>query len=166
MSDDTFPDVVSALGYDHSKEWQNWATVEVWIGGSKQQPVNFGDTRGRNLSDAVFGMLSGTCPPTEKNQCTDDTWKEFWTNGVTKAWPNWKVEQWAARVRTESASWATGGIRTVMAQIAADTLRAYVSVANTLNCYEVTGPFAGIYCNVPQFVRVSYLSFCTNDYRD
>ncbi|KAJ4339862.1 hypothetical protein N0V95_007657 [Ascochyta clinopodiicola] len=161
----TSPETVKALGYDPSRDYHGWATVEVWTGGSSSAPVNFGDTRGSALSDKVFKLLDAACPADTSSSgrkcCKDSDWKIFGTNALIKGDPSWKVVLRKARVKTQAACWESKGIRIVMARIVADTLRAYTRVSRHRNCYEVPGVAGGYYCNVPQFVRVNLPS--TND---
>ncbi|KAH6638827.1 hypothetical protein C7974DRAFT_421492 [Boeremia exigua] len=155
---------VSTLGYDPSYDYHGWATVEIWTGGSQRRPVNYGDTRGANLSDAIFNQLNKVCPPSLRNSgagiCPGSPyhphgWRYFATNALIKGDPWWQVEPRTAWVRVENGQFANEGIRTVMLQLAADTLRAYTLESNGYNCYGVPGRYTGVYCNVPQLVRIN-----------
>lgn len=128
--------------------------------------MNFGDTRGANLSDRVFDILNAKCPPsilsTGAGCCCDkepNLWGSWFTNALVEGDPTWRVELREVWVRPMSACWASEGIRIVLMQLAADTLRAFARKDFGYNCYDVpaaTNPaWAGIYCNMPELVRVS-----------
>ncbi|KAF9691435.1 hypothetical protein EKO04_010920 [Ascochyta lentis] len=155
----TSADTVKALGLDPSRAYQNWATVEVWTGGHSRGRVNFGDMRNSALSDKVFELLDKGCPARKTASgagcCQDKEWSSFATNALIKGDPAWTVGLRRARVKTEAACWDNEGIRVLLAQIVADTLRAYTRRAKHHNCYDIPGDSAGTYCNVPRFVRVN-----------
>lgn len=132
--------------------------------------MNFGDARGANLSDPVFKILNEKCPQpnrfsTGAGCCGRDEdnrlWGTFWTNALIEGDPKWSVARRKVWVRPVSACWATEGIRIVLMQLAADTLRAYARKDMGYNCYDVPEVkkknWDGIYCNMPELVRVSLL---------
>ncbi|KAF3037704.1 hypothetical protein E8E11_001002 [Didymella keratinophila] len=175
--DYSFNDVVTTLGWDPSLSWQRGSTVEVWTGGHGRQPVNFGDARGANLSDPVFKILNEKCPQTNRYStgagcCSADNddrlWGTFWTNVLIEGDPKWTVSRRKVWVRPVSACWATEGIRIVLMQLAADTLRAYARRDNGYNCYDVpevkNKNWDGIYCNMPELVRVNLQTSQVGDY--
>jgi hypothetical protein len=143
--------------------------VEIWTGGHGRQPVNFGDARGTNLSDPAFNILNEKCPQSNRYStgagcCVADNddglWGTLWTNVLIEGDPKWTVsrQKW---VRPVQACWATEGIRIVLMQLAADTLRAYARKDNGYKSYDVpevkNKNWDGIYCNMPELVRVSLL---------
>lgn len=160
---DLFTNAITARGYDPSLKWQEGSTVQIWTGGHSRQPVNFGDTRGANLSDKVFAILNDKCPPSKLSTgagcCGGNEdhrlWGSFHTNALVEDDPAWRVDLREAWVRPVEACWASEGIRVVLMQLAADTLRAYTRYSLKYNCYDVPGEWDGIYCNVPELVRVS-----------
>lgn len=169
-TDSTLSNVVNTRGWDPSWSWQGRATAEVWTGGHSRQPVNFGDARGANLSDPVFKILDEKCIshwdlPTGAGCCglgvNDRLWGSFWTNAVIEGDPKWTVARREVWVRPVQACWASEAIRTVLMQLAADTLRAYARRDFGFNCYDVPDVknkgWDGIYCNMPEIVRVSLL---------
>jgi hypothetical protein len=166
---DTSNDTVTALGYDPSTEWQGGSTVEIWTGGRGRKPVNFGDARGANLSDRIFDILNEKCGPsglsTGAGCCGNDEkhplWGSYFTNALIEGDPKWTVDLREVKVRPVKACWASEGIRIVLMQLAADTMRAYARRDLGYNCYDVPAVknpnWDGIYCNMPELVRVSVL---------
>ncbi|KAJ4986534.1 hypothetical protein SVAN01_07970 [Stagonosporopsis vannaccii] len=148
-------------GDDPSKWWQRWGAVEIWTGGSSRKPVNYGDTRGANLSDIVFALLDASCPPSTNPSgagcCPGSSkdWQTFYTNALINDDPLWEVDLRQARVRIEGGCFHSEGIRIVLMQLAADALRAFTVKDKGYNCYDTLGRWAGTYCNVPQLVRVN-----------
>nr|GFD51307.1 hypothetical protein [Tanacetum cinerariifolium] len=112
-----------------------------------RKPVNFGDTRGANLSDHIFSILNEKCPPSDLSTgagcCGGDgeerLWGSFYTNALVEGDPAWRVDLREAWIRPVEACWASEGIRVVLMQLAADTLRAYTRYSKKYNCYDVPG---------------------------
>lgn len=166
-ADSSLDDIVSTKGWDPSLSWQGGSTVEIWTGGHGRRPVNFGDARGANLSDPVIDILNEKCGPsglpTGAGCCGGDEknrlWGSFLTNALIEGDPMWTVARREVWVRPVHACWATEGIRTVLMQLAADTLRAYARQNLGYNCYDVpeveNKAWDGVYCNMPELVRVS-----------
>ncbi|KAH6644255.1 hypothetical protein C7974DRAFT_407949 [Boeremia exigua] len=146
----TSDDDISALGYDPSTEWQGWATVEVWTGGSHRQPVNVGNVVGHELHNVVTDTMGRVCGSPYGKYCGSIQWQAFKTPYLQT--PPAGIAGAVTWFRTTEAKWANDKIREIMLNIVGRVLYAYTSTPLGTNCYEVPGQ--GRYCNVPQFVRV------------
>lgn len=140
----------------------------IWTGGHGHRPVNFGDACGATLSDPVFEILNDKCGPSglftgagcccggdENNRLRGS----FLTNALIEGDPKWIVARRRVWARPVHACWTTEGIRTVLMQLATDTLRAYARQSLGYNCYDFpevkNKDWDGVYCNMPELVRVS-----------
>lgn len=126
------------------------ATVEVWTGGSKRQPVNVGNVIGHVLHVAIYDTLNRVCGSPYGKYCENTGWQSFDTHYLER--PPAGIKSGVTWFRTTSAQWANDDVRRIMINIVARTLAAYTLQPLGTNCYEVPGQ--GRYCNVPQFVRV------------
>ncbi|KAJ8110314.1 hypothetical protein OPT61_g6819 [Boeremia exigua] len=141
---------VSALGYDPSTQWQEWAAIEVWTGGSLRKPVNVGTVVGHELHTLVSETLNRICDSPFGKYCDNTSWQSLHTKYLKT--PPAGVEETTTYFRTTSAQWANDRIRGIMINIVGRVLYAYTSQPLGTNCYEVPGQ--GRFCNVPRFVRV------------
>ncbi|UPX10498.1 uncharacterized protein EKO05_0001156 [Ascochyta rabiei] len=82
LTDGTSNDTITALGYDPSYDYQGWASVEVWTGGSSRKPVNVGELTGSALYHTVYNILGKACPPMNNprgNYSSNKNWSGFCT---------------------------------------------------------------------------------------
>ena len=153
-ADITSSHTVSALGYDPSNDWQKWATVEVWTGGSRRQPVNVGNVIGHELHQLIARMLDGACPFKTiqyRGYCDNWNWQNFGTKYLKT--PPAGIDTAAVFFRVNGGQYATEEIRVTLLNIVGRVLFAYTTQPLGTNCYEIPGQ--GKFCNIPQFVRVS-----------
>lgn len=153
-ADDTSNDTASTLGYDPSYAHQGWATVAVWTGGSGRKPVNVGNVIDHELHTKVSRTLETSCPSKQTTHgmyCDNLKWQDFQTHYLET--PPAGVKETVTWFRTTAAQWATEEIRIIMLNIIGRMLYAYTTQDKGTNCYEVPGQ--GIFCNIPQFIRVS-----------
>jgi hypothetical protein len=116
--------------------------------------VNFGDLRGQELYDKVVEKLQKLCPYSSTRVCSrkydSRDWLDFETytpdsHGNHKAKKAW--------VRIENGVYGSKEALQMMIELAALTLKAYVSQDDGYNCWKASDGHA--YCNVPRTVLVS-----------
>lgn len=119
--------------------------------------MNWGDLRGDELYKTVFEALLSSCPYSDSLRCNlnmeDLTmpWQYFQTRTAESP-----TDPVSVSVRIARGNFQNREKLEVMLELAALTLKAFVSQDEGFNCYEASGH---VYCQVPRDVRVSSHSF-------
>ncbi|KAF2025603.1 hypothetical protein EK21DRAFT_26998, partial [Setomelanomma holmii] len=144
----------AVAGYDPSKEYHDYSTVQIWVGKNK---AGVGDVIGPILYRTIWGLLNDYCPH-NGDKCTlnnRDKWPCFKTHTLG-VWP-YPVEETSTCINEITAEYDNEQIRSLLIGAIAGTFEALtnqllddVSGVRT-NCYKV-GENKG--CNVADVVRV------------